>query len=222
MKLKNVALIAIGLLAGPASATTVDWASWSSVLTGQTTGSASATFAGGLTAGYTGELQSFVANYPSYSPVTTFSGGTVGNAPPQADGIVRIFGGGNTLTDTIVFSQPVVDPVFAIWSLGQAGLNAQFDFNAPFTIEAGGPSAEYGGSAITAVGNTVFGAEGNGVIQFNGTFASISWTTPVFENWYGFTVGVPEVAAVPEPATLSLLALGLVGVGFMRRRKTAA
>jgi hypothetical protein len=38
-----------------------------------------------------------------------------------------------------------VNPVMAIWSLGQSGINANFTFtpSEPFTIESGGPSAEY-------------------------------------------------------------------------------
>jgi PEP-CTERM motif-containing protein len=40
---------------------------------------------------------------------------------------------------------------------------------------------------------------------------------PVFENWYGFTVGVP----VPEPATLSLVGLCLAAIGLARRRKAS-
>jgi uncharacterized protein (DUF697 family) len=229
MNRKILGLIAVGLMAGPiaASADTIDWASWSNATASGTAGSAAATFASGVTAGYAGELENYFTDYPSYLPTTTYTGGTIGNAPPSANGIIQLFGdtGGPvaaTVTDTITFSQAVVDPVMAIWSLGQGGINAQFAFiNAPFTIEAGGPSAEYGGSAITASGDTVYGAEGNGVIQFNGTFTSISWTNPVYENWYGFTIGVDTATSVPEPATLALLGLGLAGVGFMRRRKAA-
>jgi PEP-CTERM motif len=98
---------------------------------------------------------------------------------------------------------------------------AQFNFNTSFAIESGGPSAEYGGTSITSVGNTVFGVEGNGVIQFNGAVTSISWTNPVFENWYGFTLGVP-VAAVPEPETYALMLAGLAALGAVTRRRRKA
>ena len=219
------AVIACGTLAAalPAVAGPIDWASWSNTVVGNTTGSATATFStAGITAGYTGELQQLVGNYPSYTPGGTFSGGTVGNAPAQADGIVRIFGGTAAGTNTITFSQAVVNPVLAIWSLGQPGnFVAQFNFNQAFTIEAGGPNAEYGGASIYAVGNTIFGAEGNGVVQFSGSIASISWTNPIAEDWYGFTVGVP-VAAVPEPETYALMLAGFAVLAFVARRRKAA
>jgi hypothetical protein len=174
-----------------------------------------------VTASYSGELRSLPAPYPSYTPVATFSGGTVSNAPAPADGIVQIFGGADTGTHTITFSSAVLNPVLAIWSLGQPGLLAQFAFDQTFTIQSGGPNAEYGGSAITALGNTVSGVEGNGVIQFSGSVTSISWTNPIFENWYGFTVGVP-VAAVPEPETYALMLAGLALLGARARRRRAA
>jgi hypothetical protein len=207
----------------PVAADPVDWASWSGVVTSNTsTGSALATFADvGLTAAYSGELRSFVANYPSYTPIPTFSGGTVSNGPAQADGIVQIFGGTATGTHTITFSEAVLNPVLAIWSLGQPGVLAQFVFDQAFTIQSGGSNAEFGGAAITALGNTVSGNEGNGVIQFNGSVTSISWTNPIVENWYGFTVGVP-VAAIPEPETYALLLAGLAVLGARARRRSAA
>jgi len=202
----------------PAVADTVDWAQWSNPVPGPA-GSASAVFATtGISANYSGELQQFVPNYPTYLPPGTFNGGNVDNAPAQADGIIRIFGGPNGGTNTITFSEAVLNPVLAIWSLGQGGINAQFAFDQPFTIESGGPSAEYGGPSITAVGNTVFGNEGNGTIQFTGLLTSISWTNPVFENWYGFTVGTP-VAAIPEPETYALMLAGLAAMGAVARRR---
>ena len=95
--------------------------------------------------------------------------------------------------------------------MGAPGTPASFTFNATPTFEAGGPDV-FGGSAITVAGDVVSGQEGSGqegsgVVQFTGTFSSISWTdTPEF--FYGFTAG--EAAAtttpgvVPEPSTLTL------------------
>ena len=111
-----------------------------------------------------------------------------------------------TGTDTITFSAPVNDPVIAIWSLGSqppnSDIHAQLVFDLTPTIVAGGPSTEYAGQAITLSGNTVTGFEGNGTIEFlDKGVTSITFTTPVAENWYAFTVGT----AVPEPSTWALM-----------------
>jgi hypothetical protein len=160
-------------------------------------------------------------NYPSWTPTSTFSGGIVGNAPPATNNSIMIEGG-VPYTETISFSSPVVDPIFAIWSLGQGGIAASFDFTAsePFNVLAGGPSHEYGGSGLTKVGNSAVGREGNGIVQFDGTFSTISFTTPTFEFYYAFTVGEDATltsGTVPEPGTLSLLGLGLFALLLARR-----
>jgi hypothetical protein len=103
--------------------------------------------------------------------------------------------------------------------LGQPGLIASFIFNAAPTLQAGGPNAQFGGQSIVVNGNTVNGAEGNGVVQFTGTFSSLSWTnTPEF--FYAFTVGLNgPVAAIPEPETYAMLLAGLGLLGFAARRR---
>lgn len=211
----TAALGALLTFAGTGSAATITWTDWTSSSISPTTGSAAGT-AGGVTVSYAGELENLFKGYPSYTPTSSWVGGLVGNTPNPND-IIQLSGGNPSQVNTITFSRPVTNPVLAIWSLGQGGINASFDFTATPTFDAGGPSAEYGGSAISVVGNDVFGSEGNGSIHFAGTFSSISFTNPVFEFWYGFTVGVPG-SAVPEPAGLALIGLGLVGLGLARRR----
>jgi hypothetical protein len=215
------ALAAAGLaVSGLANAAHVDWNTWSS----NTAGTIS-TVSGPIAVTYSGEMSGEIANYPSWGPSGTFADGTVvANAPVAANGIVRLVGGGGSegVVDTIRFSQAVVNPVFSIWSLGQGGNTAAFDFfGVTPVLVAGGPSAEYGGGSITISGDNVLGTEGNGTVQFIGTYTSISWTNPVAENWYGFNVGVPgATAAVPEPGQVGMLLAGLTLTGLAIRRRS--
>lgn len=208
------------LLVGSAHAAVIDWNAWTSATSGTISpDSVAVTFSAG------GSIDNLVSNYPSYTPASTWADGTVvSNAPVQADGIIQLTGG-NANVNTITFSTPVVDPVMAIWSLGSSGTQASFDFtNATPVFVSGGPSAEYGGSAISVSLNDVSGMEGNGTVQFLGTYSTISWTNPQYEDWYGFDVGIAGVSSgppsVPEPGSLALLVFGLSALAFARRKRT--
>ncbi len=222
--LPTAAVMIAGLASAfPASAAVVDWGLWSHGYTaGNPTGAATAGFSGGRTATYSGELQFINFGYPSFGPGSTFTGGSVSNAPPSANGLVAVYGGTSTI-DRITFSSAVKNPVLAIWSLGQPGAPTSFVFGQPFSVQSGGPSNEYHFSGypetLTQSGLTVTGEEGNGTLRFNGTFTQISWNNPGFENYYGFTVGV---SAVPETSTWMMMLLGFAGLGFAgyRRQKT--
>jgi len=209
---------ATALFATPTLALTV-WTDWTSASVGAP-GSAAGTLNGvGVT--YSGELDSAVTNGSSaiWLPNSSFIGGT-STTSPSTVGDAIFLNGNFTGVDTITFASPIMDPLIAIWSLGAPGLSATFTFSQTPTFEAGGPNAQFGGTPINVIGNLVSGNEGNGVVQFTGTFSSISWTNS-FENFYAFTAGTAGTAtpSIPEPTTMLLLGSSMVGmVPFIRRK----
>ena len=249
--------VLLSLAAASAEAATINWATWPSGTPGATTGSALGTLPGlDVSVSYSGQFVGFDDGL-NWQPTSTFTGALIGNAPPSGPGVdndgIMITGGAGTGTNTITFSTDVTNPIVAIWSLGQAGLQAQFVFSSsPLHIRGGGANSELGGAAIFSGGScptgAVCGIEGNGLIHFPGTYSSISWTNPVFDNYYAFTVGIlaaasevgiepdanamsdpnatPFLISAPEPATLVLLGTSLSFIAFqtrrMRRREASA
>jgi len=207
MNLKLAAAAAAGVLlvGSAAQAATITWAIWSSNTTGAM---------GSDALSYSGQLFGYSLQPRYYDPSSSFEGGNVSNAPTINDDSI-ILTGGSVTVDTVTFSHAVTNPVMAIWSLGSAPTPASFNFigDPSFSVVAGGPTNQYGGGAITQTGEDVFGAEGNGVIQFVGSFTSISWTNPTYEDYFAFTLG----EAIPEPGTWALMLLGLGGLGAAMR-----
>lgn len=194
--------VMLALATGRASAITV-WTDWTSATNGGP-GSAAGTL-DGVAVAYGGQVIGATTNGTAgnWAPDTSFVGGTVTTSPSAVRDII-LLNGSYAGPDTITFAAPVTNPLVAIWSLGRPGVPATFTFTATPTLQAGGPNAQYGGSSITVAGNVVSGMEGNGVVQFTGTFDTISWTSTA-EHFYGFTVGTsgesPSTTTTTEPTT---------------------
>jgi hypothetical protein len=186
---------------------------------------------GGITVTYTGQFFQ-VNNYSNWAPASSYVGGVVDSAPPQAYDAV-VYNLGSPDTETITFSSPVTNPVIALWSLGEQDVPVVFIFTDSFILEAGGTDGYLGGTSILACtgssvtapytgtgcsatlgtsGTVAYGLEGSGTILFPGTYTSIDFTTPDTEYFNGFTAGY----VTPEPETLSLLGLGLLALPLLR------
>lgn len=219
--------LAATVAAAPAGAQGV-WTDWTSFTPAAGANPAmlmgSMTFAGPqvVAVTYTGEVYGYqtACGNDYWTPDATYDAPGI-SAPTNCD-LIQLVGGAGTGLHTLTFSQPVVNPFMAILSLG-GGNAATYNFNAPFDVVSQGQGAFGNGTLTELAGDIVSGQEGNGTIQFQGTFTSISWTVPTGETWHGFTVGAAGIGSlqtsVPEPSTVALLGIGMVGVGAVARRR---
>ncbi len=216
------------LATGTATAQVHSWTDWTSESLGAP-GSAGGTLTSvqglaSVTVGYSGHLsgaQTAGGGTNFWNPAAPYTSATVSNAPPPTD-ILQLSFGSASLTQTITFSSPLTNPKMAIMSLGAVGAPTVWTFDRPFTILSQGTGFFGPGTLTSGIGNALTGSEGHGTIQFNGTFSSISWTATNPENFSGFTIGAPTtvLTGAPEPGTLALLSLGIVG-GIIARRRHA-
>lgn len=222
MNLKALFVAAATLtLANGAHAAPLTWTDWTSANTTTAAGTL-----GSITVGFIGAINPAAQanggfNYWNTNPsIYTPTGAE--NAPGDSD-IIRLTGGTSAGTQTITFSQAVVNPIMAILSMGQTGVVVDYAFDTPFDILNQGVGHFGGGpNALTEeAGDVLRGREGHGLIQFQGTVTSISWTIPNAEFWHGFQIGyvdAEQMAPIPIPASGILLLAALGGLGLARRR----
>lgn len=215
-KAVSKALILLVFLCGPTSLSAqAFWTDWTAANSGTVSGSLSV-FSQAIEVTYTGPYawtQTAGGAYNWDFPIYDVAG--PGTRPATSDLIALIAPGLHTLT----FSAPVVDPFIAIMSLGRTYLPVSYSFSDPFTLLTEGRGWWGDGWFNVSPDNRVLtGYEGHGVVQFSGTFSTLSWYSDPAENWHGITMGVADAGSVvPEPGTILLLATGLLGIGGVAR-----
>lgn len=220
---KSVLILCCFLYSELSIAAVVSWVDWSYDST---------SFSGvvdGVDVNFTGDYDDFhypvsggstnFWEHPSSVAANTYSASPlVDNAPPDSDVIVMQLAG----TRTITFSQAIDNPVMSIVSMGSSLTPVQYQFNTGFNILSVGPGTfdPNGNGTLTKLsGNVLQGVEGHGLIQFSGTYTSISWDVDVDENFHGIQIGIGS-SVVPIPAAVWLFGSGLIGlIGIARRKR---
>ena len=200
------------------------WTDWTTYSVG-TPGTASGSL-DGVTVSYIGEVTATATRVDGssriWSPDSTWIGGPVTSSPSVIGDAISLQGGYRGI-NVVTFSAPVLDPTLAIWSLGRTVVSggylvtSSFLFDSPPSLDAMGPSADYGLGVIAISGLRLDGAEGNATIQFPGKHSSLSWTQGAPEYYYAFTVGA--AGAIPEPGSLALVLIGIAAFALHYTRR---
>ena len=193
------------------------WAVWNPSASGTATGTLGATTVS-FNGSYNNVFGTGGTNY--WAPSGPYTGG--GQTAPTNTSFVQVVAPTN---GTITFGAAVTNPYIALISVGQPGVRVSYTFDSPFTVLSNNNSScafwGCGSFTVSNGGLTLNGNEFSGLLQFTGTFTSITVTTQNSENWHGFSVGVDGIAnnVVPEPSTYALLSTGLIGIGVLSRRR---
>ncbi len=113
------------------------------------------------------------------------------------------------------FSQLLIDPVTGTFSKLQLNIDASADGFVTFTGVPGGTSTSF---ALTGSGQNFFTITGE---NFSTVFltTTVDIIADIQQIRLGTGTSVPPGDTVPEPATMALFGLGLLGAGFARRRR---
>lgn len=232
-----VTLLALAVTVAP-SARAQSWTAWSGPVPCMSSGTVEGSIAGitdvavtGTRLGYQLQDGTTCGAYPTTSQFSGYTAFThSGLNAPYAFGV--IYYEAPTSNVTVTFAQAVVNPYLAIGSLSYIGNTVSLDFGtSAFSVVANntfgvGGTARHGYGTYQVNGNVLSGQEFTGVLKFEGTYSSLSFSVTNPEQWTEFTVGADKLAVVPEPSSVALLASGLgLGVaitGWRRRIKRAA
>ncbi len=222
---QSLCLALVGaFLAGPASAGEVAWVDW--ISSDATSVEGIATVDGSTIAvTYTGE-RGFVqtscgTNYwVTRSGPNPYTSATVDNPPDRDTDPARrcdIIALRSATAKMLEFGEPVTNPLFAVVSLNGNG----YRFDRDFTILSTGHGYWGNGTLSKRVTTNPDGSvtydvvgtgEPHGVLQFIGTFRTVSWTSLTDEYWNGFSIAV-EHLAVNVPPEITVWVRGGVPLG---------
>lgn len=191
---RSLTALALACAACVAHAEDTAWVDWTTDTSPTTVTGTLALPSGNVKVKFSGPALYFSATEPGSTDywVSGTPSAYAATGEPTGSDLLAFVGGTGSQVYKITFSKPVVNPVMAVMSLGRNGAPARYVFNQTPTLLSSGVGY-FGGCAtcLTLKKNTLSGTEGHGVVQFVGSFTTISWKQPDNEYWHGVTMGAP-------------------------------